>query len=176
MDPSGFRLPRLTHGLLGHSLMAFLSPCRPRAAPGPGLRMEPFCRRPCPGPQRPSGLADPSRPRFKDPPPGFSPWALTRGERALGGLVCREAPAARPALGAAGRGGCLGAEGRGRATTAGGGVQGRGSHLCHWKFGSGAGSFWTALGFVRSGRAFLEMKRCFCPSLQNCLFPSPAVV
>lgn len=86
--------------------------------------MEPFCRRLCSGPQRLAGLADPSRPRFKDPPPRFSPWPLTRRETALGGLVCREASAARTALGAAGRGVCLGAEGRGSATKAGEGMQG----------------------------------------------------
>ena len=81
--------------------------------------MEPVRRRLCPGPQRLPALADPSRPRSKEPPTGFSPWPITDGETALGGLVCRGASTAGGALGAAGRGGVrLRAEGQKIETTA----------------------------------------------------------
>ncbi|XP_060227772.1 zinc finger protein 408 isoform X3 [Meriones unguiculatus] len=83
--------------------------------------MEPFRRRPCSGPQRLPAWYEPCHPCFKEPPPGLGRGTLARQETALGGLVCRSAPAARTALGTSGRGLCLG-EGRGIEATARGGL------------------------------------------------------
>ncbi|XP_061008998.1 zinc finger protein 408 isoform X2 [Dama dama] len=90
----------------------------PRSTPGPGLGMEPSQRRLCTGTQRCPARTDPSHPRSKESPSGLGPWPLTHRGTALGGLVCRGALAAGTALGAAGRGVCLQAEGEWSGTKA----------------------------------------------------------
>lgn len=112
------------HGLLGRPLTAFPSPCSPRPTPGPGLGMDPLWTRLCSGPQRLPARADPGRPRSAEPPPGLGPWPFIRRGAALGSLVCRGAPAAGTALGAAGRGVRPRAEGRRSEATAEGGIEG----------------------------------------------------
>lgn len=86
--------------------------------------MEPSQRRLCTGTQRRPARTDPSHPRSEEPPPGLGPWPLTHRGAALGGLVCRRALAAGTALGAAGRGVCLRAEGKWSGTKAEGGIEG----------------------------------------------------